>query len=297
MSKMEFYTNNGTVKRYKKQRKSKAKNPKQQYTEYETVTIDLGKQSEFEHGQQVVIISCEDYATIMEELHAKHGHGHQLQEDTKEDPTPKNNDVTNDVTNQELHNQLLAMDNARIKLEAVQRELATYKDMAIDWNGQLLGMEPIINKLIDEVIEATKKAYDVEINKTMEDNQRALHGLLANIEDMHQDNLEAYKNYNIAIAGNIDETVEATNNEIRNTSTWQMIRHKKDINLQVPTSDLKEAPPNIKNLSLVNNAHVLDKLQSKPNFGNVNIAKLKHDLVNVPQLETLAVKSTPKNND
>ena len=292
---MEFYTNNGTVKRYERQRKRTLKDGTQKITEYETVTIDLGNQSEFEHDQQVVIIAREDYATLMEELNAKHGHGHQLQEDTKEDPTPQNGNVTNDVTNQELQNQLLAMDNDRIKLEAVQRELSQYKDMAIDWNGQLLGMEPIINKLIDEVMEATKKAYDVEIDRTMKDNQRALHGLLANIEDIHRDNLETYHQHNIGIAEDIDKTVEATNDQIRNTSTWQMIRHKKDINLHVPTNDLMEAPANIKKLDLINNAQVMEKLQSKPNFGNVNIAELKRDLVNVPKLEELAVKTNPKN--
>ena len=199
------------------------------------------------------------------------------------------------MTNQELQNQLLAMDNDRIKLEAVQRELSQYKDMAIDWNGQLLGMEPIINKLIDEVMEATKRAYDVEIDRTMEENQRALHGLLANIEDIHRDNLEAYHKHNIAIAEDIDKTVDETNDQIRNTSTWQMIRHKKDINLHVPTNDLMEAPANIKKLDLINNAQVMEKLQSKPNFGNVNIAELKRDLVNVPKLEELAVKTNPKN--
>ena len=291
---MEFYTNNATVKRYKRQRKSKAKNPKQPYTTYETVTLDLGNESEFKHGQEVVIIACEDYATIMEMLNNNNGQSDQLQEVTKEDPTPKIDNVTSDVTNQELQQQLLAMDNDRIKLEQVQRELATYKDMAIDWNGQLLGMEPVINRLIDEVMEKTKEAYDVEIDKAMEENRSALKSLLKQIEDIHQDNLETYHQHNIGIAGSIAQTVEETNNEIRNTSTWQMIRHKKDINLHVPTSDLMEAPPNIKKLDLLNNAHVLDKLQSKPNFGNVNIAKLKHDLVNVPKLEELAVKTNTK---
>ena len=292
---MEFYTNNATVKRYKRQRKSKAKNPKQPITTYETVTLDLGNESEFKHGQNVVVIACEDYATLMEIVNQKHGQNQQHQEDTKTDPTPKIDNVTNDVTNQELQQQLLAMDNDRIKLEQVQRELATYKDMAIDWNGQLLGMEPVINKLIDEVMEATKKAYDVEIDRVMEENQRALHSLMATVEKVNQDNLEAYHQHNIGIAEDINQTVEETNEQIRKTSTWQMIRHKKDINLQVPTTNLMEPPANIKTLELVNNAHVLEKLQSKPNFGNVNIAELKHDLVNVPKLEELAVKTNTKN--
>ena len=292
---MEFYTNNATVKRYKRQRKSKAKNPKQPISEYETVTIDLGNQSKFKHNQQVVIISCEDYATIMEMLNQKHDQNQQLQEDTKEDPTPKIDNVTNDVTNQELQQQLLAMDNDRIKLEAVQRELSQYKDMAIDWNGQLLGIETIFNKVVDEVMEKTKEAYNVEIDRTMEENQKALHSLMATIETMHQDNLEAYHQHNIAIAQDITKTVDETNNQIRNTSTWQMIRHKKDINLHVPTTDLMEPPANIKKLSLVDNAQVLEKLQSKPNFGNVDIARLKRDLVNVPKLEELTVKTNPKN--
>ena len=64
---MEFYTNKGTVKRYERQRKRTLKDGTQKITEYETVTIDLGNQSEFEHGQQVVIIAREDYATLMEE--------------------------------------------------------------------------------------------------------------------------------------------------------------------------------------------------------------------------------------
>ena len=291
---MPYYINNATVKRYKKRRKSKAKNPKQEYTTTEVVTADLGNQSEFEHGQQVVIIAKEDYESILEELTQKHDQNPQLQEDTTMDPNQSNGNSTNDITNQELHKQLLAMDNDKIKLEAVQRELSIYKDMAIDWNGQLLGIETVLNKLIDEVMERTKQAYDVEIAKTMKDNQKALEMLLANIETIHQDNLEAYHNHNIAIAEDITQTVEETNNQIRKTSTLQMILHKKDINLQVPTSDLMEPPANIKNLLLVDNAEVMEKLQSKPNFGNVNIAELKANLEYVPKLEDMKVKSNPK---
>ena len=292
---MEFYTNNGTVKRYERQRKRTLKDGTQKITEYETVTIDLGNQSEFEHGQQVVIIANEDYATLMEELKQLRTQNQQLQEVTKTDPPQNIDNVTNDVTNQELQNQLLAMDNDRIKLEQVQRELSTYKDMAIEWNGQLIGLEPVINKLIDEVMQKTKEAYDVEIDKTMKENQKALRSLLKTIEEVHQENLETYHQHNIAIAEDIDGVVTATNDEIRNTSTWHMIRHKKDINLHVPTSDLMEAPANIKKLVLSDNAHVMDKLQSRQNFGIVNTARLKHDLVNVPQLETLTVKTNPKN--
>ena len=288
---MEFYINNATVKRYQRQRQNKAKT---KYTTYETVTIDLGNKSECKHDQPVVVIAREDYATIMEMLDQKNDQNQQHQEDTKVDPTPKNNDVTNDVTNQELQQQLLGMDNMQIKLDNVQRELDKYKSMAIDWNGQLIGIESIFNALVDEVMEATKQAYNVEIDRTMEENRSALNSLLATIEDMHQDNLEAYHQHNIAVAEDITQTVEDTNEQIRNTSTWQMIRHKKDINLQVPTSNLMKPPANIKKLELVNNAHVLEKLQSKPNFGNVDIAKLKQNLVNVPKLEPLTVKPDTK---
>lgn len=291
---MAFYINNATVKRYVKRRESKAKNPKQKYTKTETVTIDLGKQSEFKHKQKVVVIASEDYATIMEELTQLRGQTQQLQEDKKVDPKPNNSNVTNDITNKELHNQLLAMDNDRIKLEAVQRELTQYKDMAIDWNGQLLGIETLFNKVIDEVIQATKEAYDVVIDQTMNENQKALKSLLASIEDIHQHDLEAYQKHNIAIAENITQTVEETNKQIRKTSTLQMILHKKDINLQVPTTQLMEPPANIKNLLLVDNAEVMEKLQSKPNFGNVNIAQLKANLEHVPKLEDMTIKSNSK---
>lgn len=293
---MAYYINNATVKRYEKKRKSKAKNPKQEYTTTEVVTIDLGKQSEFKHNQNVVIIAREDYEDILEKLDQINDQSPQLQEVTTMDPKPKIGNGTNDITNQELHNQLLAMDNDRIKLEAVQRELSQYKDMAIDWNGQLLGIETVFNKVVDEVIQATKEAYDVEIDKTMEDNQKALHSLMATIESIHQEDLETYRQHNIAIAGNITQTVDETNNEIRNTSTWQLIRHKKDINLQVPTNDLMEPPANIKKLSLVNNAEVMEKLQSKPNFGNVNIAQLKDNLEHVPKLEDMTIKINSKDN-
>lgn len=291
---MPYYINNATVKRYTKKRKSKAKNPKQEYTTTEVVTADLGKQSEFKHGQQVVIIAKEDYEDILEELTQKHDQNPQLQEDTTMDPQQNIGTGTNSITNQELHKQLLAMDNDRIQLEAVQRELDTYKSMAIDWNGQLLGIETILNRLIDEVMERTKEAYDMEIARTMKENQRALESLLANIEKVHQANLEEYHHHNIAIAEDITQTVEATNEQIRKTSTLQMILHKKDINLQVPTNDLMEPPANIKNLLLVDNAEVMEKLQSKPNFGNVNIAELKANLEYVPKLEDMTVKSNSK---
>ena len=291
---MPYYINNAKVKRYEKRRKSKAKNPKQEYTTTEVVTIDLGKQSEFKHDQPVVVISKEDYESILEELTQKHDQNPQLQEDTTMDPNQNIGNGTSDVTNQELHNQLLAMDNDRIQLEKVQRELDTYKSMAIDWNGQLLGIETILNKLIDEVMQVTKEAYDVEIAKAMKENQQALEVLLASIETIHQDNQEAYNNHNVAIAEDITQTVEETNEQIRKTSTWQMIWHKKDINLRVPTNDLMEPPANIKNLLLVDNAEVMEKLQSKPNFGNINIAELKANLEYVPKLEDMKVKSNSK---
>lgn len=294
---MEYYINNATVKRYERQRKSRAKNPKTPYTTYETATIDLGNKSEFKHGQQVVVISKEDYTKMTHEMEQLRSQSHQLQDNAKVDPTTNdatNDDVTNHVTNEEIKQQLLAMDNDHIQLVNVQNELNQYKSMAIDWNGALIGIETGINKLIDEVINATKKQYDIVIDKTMEDNKRALQKLLKTIDDTHRDNLEAYQKSNMQIAGNINQMVDDTNNEIRKTSTWQLIRHKKDINLQVPTSDLMQPPGNIKELHLINNAQVIEKLQSKPNFGNVDIMEIKQNLVNVPRLEELTVKANLK---
>jgi len=294
---MEYYINYATVKRYERQRKSRAKNPKTPYTTYETATIDLGNKSEFKHGQQVVVISKEDYANMTNEMEQLRSQSQQLQDNAKVDPTQSdaiNDDVTNHVTNEDIHQQLLAMDSDHIQLVNVQNELNQYKSMAIDWNGALIGIETGINKLIDEVINATKKQYDIVIDQTMEDNQRALQSLLKTIDDIHRDNLEAYHKNNIAIAGAIDQTVEDANNQIRNTSMWQMIRHKKDINLNVPTSDLMQPPGNIKELDIINNAKVMEKLQSKPNFGNVDIMEIKQNLVNVPRLEELTVKAKPK---
>ena len=294
---MEYYINYATVKRYERQRKSRAKNPKQPYTTYETATIDLGNKSEFKHGQNVVVISKEDYANMTHEMEQLRSQAQQLQDNAKVDPTKSdaiNDDVTNHVTNDEIHQQLLAMDSDHIQLVNVQNELNQYKSMAIDWNGALIGIETGINKLIDEVINATKKQYDIVIDQTMEDNQRALQSLLKTIDDIHRDNLEAYHKNNIAIAGAIDQTVEDANEQIRNTSMWQMIRHKKDINLNVPTSDLMQPPGNIKELDIINNAKVMEKLQSKPNFGNVDIMEIKQNLVNVPRLEELTVKAKPK---
>ena len=290
---MEYYINYATVKRYERQRKSRAKNPKTPYTTYETITIDLGNKSEFKHGQKVVVISKEDYANMTHEMEQLRSQSQQLQDNAKVDPTP-NDDVTNNVTNEDIHQQLLAMDNDHIQLVNVQNELNQYKSMAIDWNGALIGIETVINKLIDEVINATKKQYDIVIDQTMEDNQRALQSLLKTIDDIHRDNLEAYHQNNVAIAGAFDQTVEDANEQIRNTSMWQMIRHKKDINLNVPTSDLMQPPGNIKELDIINNAKVMEKLQSKPNFGNVDIMEIKQNLVNVPRLEELTVKAKPK---
>ena len=289
---MEYYINNATVKRYEKKRKSRAKNPKQPYTTYESVTIELSNKSEFKHGQKVVIISNEDYTKMANELEQLKAQNQQNQAHAKVDPKP--NDATNNgnVTNEDIHQQLLAMDNDHIQLVNVQNELNQYKSMAIDWNGALIGIETAINKLIDEVIKATKDAYDVVIDQTLEDNQRALQSLLKTVNDIHQSNMELYQQHNVGIAGAIDQIVDATNDEIKQTSIWQMIRHKKDINLKVPTSDLMQPPGNIQELNLINNAHVMEKLQTKPNFGEVDITAIKSNLVNVPKLEEMTIRST-----
>lgn len=85
---MEYYINNAIVKRYERQRKSRAKNPKTPYTTYETATIDLGNKSEFKHGQKVVVISKEDYAKMTHEMEQLRSESHQLQDNAKVDPTP-----------------------------------------------------------------------------------------------------------------------------------------------------------------------------------------------------------------
>lgn len=287
------YINKGIVKRYKKKRKSKAKNPKQPYTITETVTVDLGNQSEYEHGQEVVIISTEDYEQLQEQLQQLQDQNQQLQEDAIIDPSPNGN-VNGNVTTNDISKQLISMDNAAIKLEKVQYELDYYKSMAIDWNGALIGIDKNINILVDEVIAATRKEYNKVIDEYHREQTKRLNQLLATIETKYNNDVGQYLEYNKGIAANIDAVVDETNQQIRNTSTIKWLFNKNKINLQVPTSDLMQRPPNIEKLSLVNNTQVLEKLQSKPNIGHVDNMAIKQNLVNVPNLEALAIKSNSK---
>lgn len=289
------YTNVGIVKRYKKKRKSRAKNPKKPYTETETVTIDLGNQSEFEHNQEVVIISSEDYANILEQLQQLEDQQQHDLEDAGVDPMQNNGNVNGHVTNEDLNMQLLNMDNAAIKMEKIQRELDYYKSMAIDWNGALIPINDKINLLIDEVIKATCQQYNALIDQHHEKTKRDIGRILQSIVDDATNNIcEEYQQYNENIAANIDAVVEETNQEIRKTSTWKLIFNKNKVNLQVPTNDLMQSPPNIEKILVHDNAQLMEKLQSKPNVGQVDNMAIKQNLVNIPNLEKLAVKSNSK---
>lgn len=284
---MAYYYNKSKVKRYKRKRKSKAKNPKNEYTIYETVTTDLGNESEFKHNQEVVIIDAKDFEEIEEKLQnmdiSKTSPGNDQQNTTEPE---------DQITNQQLQKQLLDMDNNNIKLDQLNQELNYYKSQSLDLNRSLIGLTNTFNLLIDEVITKTRHQYEEIINQQYDLNKRELKSIIKTLNDTHRSNLEAYRNHNKRIRDNIDQEVEDANQQINNANIIKLYFKRKDVNLQVPTNDLNEDPEDLKLIDMVNNDKAIEKALSKPNLSQVDNTLIKQNLDNIPNFEDLAIESS-----
>ena len=284
---MAYYYNKSKVKRYKRKRKSKAKNPKNKYTIYETVTTDLGNESEFKHNQEVIIIDAKDFEEIEEKLQnmdiSKTSPGNDQQNTTEPE---------DQITNQQLQKQLLDMDNNNIKLDQLNQELNYYKSQSLDLNRSLIGLTNTFNLLIDEVITKTRHQYEEIINQQYDLNKRELKSIIKTLNDTHRSNLEAYRNHNKRIRDNIDQEVEDANQQINNANIIKLYFKRKDVNLQVPTNDLNEDPEDLKLIDMVNNDQAIEKALSKPNLSQVDNTLIKQNLDNIPNFEDLAIESS-----
>ena len=237
-----------TVRVYTKKYTSKDKDGNSVEKESQQKQVSLKKEDPFEDNDLVKVLTQDDY----EKLISNQMSDEKLAE-YDEIISSKDEEIEN------LQNQINTLKASFFDdVDSLKDEL-TYRDELLKAKDEIHELNKENKKINDERVAIFKEldyknkmilAYNVELNKSIlnainvvideaRENINRRNSLLVtdinrSIDKARQDVNEKNK----AIAYDIKSTVEDMNEQIRNTSTLQMVLNKKKINLRVPTDDL-----------------------------------------------------------
>ncbi len=237
-----------TVRVYTKKYNSKDKDGNTVEKESQQKQVSLKKEDPFEDNELVKVLAQEEYQNLIDNQFSEE----KLQEF---DQIIKEKDDEIQV----LRDQIQTLKGSFFDDVDSLKEQLSDKDELLKAKDEIQELNKKITKIDDERVAIFKEldyknrmilAYNVELNKSIlnainvvideardninKRNAVLAHGLQKSIEKSKHEVNEKNK----AIAYDIKTTVEDMNEQIRNTSTLQMILNKKKINLRVPVDDL-----------------------------------------------------------
>ena len=189
--------------------------------EYESLVDNQFSQEKLQEFDEIIRQKDEEIAVLKDQIQTLKGSFFDDVDSLKEQLSDKDELLKAKDEINELNKKITKIDDERI---AIFKELDYKNKMILAYNVELhKSILNAINVVIDE-------ARD-NINRR---NAMLAHDLQKSIE---KSKLEVNEK-NKAIAYDIKTTVEDMNEQIRNTSTIQMIHNKRKINLRVPVDDL-----------------------------------------------------------
>ncbi len=237
-----------TVRVYTKKYNSKDKDGNTVEKESKQKQVSLKKEDPFEDNELVKVLAQEEYENLVENQFSDE----KLQEF---DQIIKDKDDEIAV----LKEQIQTLKGSFFDDVDSLKEQISDKEELLKAKDEINELNKKITKIDDERVAIFKEldyknrmilAYNVELNKSIlnainvvideaRDNINRRNAVLAeNLQKSIEKSKHEVNEKNKAIAYDIKTTVEDMNEQIRNTSTLQMILNKKKINLRVPVDDL-----------------------------------------------------------
>jgi hypothetical protein len=237
-----------TVRVYTKKYNSKDKDGNTVEKESQQKQVSLKKEDPFEDNELVKVLAQEEYENLVDNQFSEE----KLQEF---DQIIKDKDDEIAV----LKDQIQTLKGSFFDDVDSLREQISDKDELLKAKDEIHELNKRITKIDDERIAIFKEldyknrmilAYNVELNKSIlnainvvideaRDNINKRNAMLAyDLQKSIEKSKHEVNEKNKAIAYDIKTTVEDMNEQIRNTSTLQMILNKSKINLKVPVDDL-----------------------------------------------------------
>ena len=237
-----------TVRVYTKKYNSKDKDGNTVEKESQQKQVSLKKEDPFEDNELVKVLAQDEYESLVDNQFSQE----KLQEF---DDIIRQKDEEIAV----LKDQIQTLKGSFFDDVDSLKEQLSDKDELLKAKDEINELNKKITKIDDERVAIFKEldyknkmilAYNVELNKSIlnainvvideaRDNINRRNAMLAHDleKSIEKSKLEVNEK-NKAIAYDIKTTVEDMNEQIRNTSTLQMILNKRKINLRVPVDDL-----------------------------------------------------------
>ena len=237
-----------TVRVYTKKYNSKDKDGNTVEKESQQKQVSLKKEDPFEDNELVKVLAQEEYENLVE---------NQFSQEKLQEFDQIINEKDEEIA--VLKDQIQTLKGSFFDDVDSLKEQISDKDELLKAKDEINQLNKKITKIDDERVAIFKEldyknkmilAYNVELNKSIlnainvvideaRDNINRRNAMLAHDlqKSIEKSKLEVNEK-NKAIAYDIKMTVEDMNEQIRNTSTLQMILNKRKINLRVPVDDL-----------------------------------------------------------
>lgn len=214
----------------------------------------LNKKSKFKDKQDIIILSVDDFNNLNNELETLKANNNKLMQQLN------NNEYKPTHETNQLYNKLFDL------MEVVNNR-----------NELLINANDNLNIMFDVIIKELQDQYINLINANNKENKRELETLIKTIVNNANTSQERQKNLINNEIDNIEMELKEANQQLNNMSILQFIRKRKQININIDLSNLKDVPSNLINDNDLNNNIAIDNILSIPNFNNVDYGNIKEN--------------------
>ena len=239
----------------------------------------LSKEDNFADGQNVVVADYDDFIKILNDSGSNEkelsDENLQLKDEINKlnkKLEEKENEISKkDAKVEELQNNIIDIQEHTYNKESQSyfntkfidtfERMDQLRDQVNQRNELLFGAQTNILNTIDDIIYETVEKANKIIAENNQENQLIMNSAIKDIQNQ-------YDQRDLYTSKAIEETVDGLNEELRNISFWKLLRNRKNIELKVDVSELKESIP-------IDNK----KLHTKPNVQiSTTDIKKKHKL-------------------
>lgn len=243
------------------------RNNKKENRQIKTVEVrGIKASSKFKDNEKIILISQKEFNQMQE----SHEHElNQLRQENKELKEQLNNNEhgTHHETNQ-LYIKLIAL-----------------MEMINNRNELLLNANDNLNNAIDLIIKDITSQYNNLINDNNKEIKNNLETFLKSLFDNANDNQILLKNE----ISRIETELNEANEQLNNLSLLELIRKRKQININIDLSNLKALENNLINYSELNLNVASNNIIVKPDFNELDLIRVKESHKNKIDFQQLYI--------
>ena len=241
------------------------RNNKKEKRKIKTVEIrGIKPTTKFKDKQEIIIIDKQELNTMQE----KHKYElNQIQQELNE-AKQEINKLTNQLNNLENKN--------NHETNQLNNKIISLLEMINNRNQLIINANDNLNYIIDNIINELNEQYGILIKDNSQIIKKNLETFLKSMFDNANGN-------NIILSNEIkriEKEINEANEQLNNLSLWQIIRKRKQININIDLNNLKALETNLINYDSLNINYAIDNIINEPNLNQLDIKEIKGNAKN-----------------